>query len=84
MAIQTGGAGTYTTAVMHIDTIAVGGPGVIDDAGTPDTGSHDTGTSTDSGTTLDAPVDMPSDSTVDDAVDRRLSLVSGRPTPPGR
>lgn len=66
--IQTGGAGTYQTAVMHIDTISIGGPGgVIDDAGTPDTGSHDTGTSTDSGTTLDAPVDMPSDSTVDDA-----------------
>jgi hypothetical protein len=67
--IQTGGTGVYQTAVMHIDTISIGGPGgVIDDAGTttPDSGSSDTGTSTDSGTTLDAPVDMPSDS-VDDA-----------------
>ena len=63
--IQTGGTGVYTTAVMHIDTISIGGPGgVIDDAGTPDTG-----TSTDSGTTLDAPVDMPSTDTApaDDA-----------------
>lgn len=76
--IQTGGTGNYTTAVVHIDTISVGGPGgVIDDAGTttPDSGSHDTGTTTDSGTTtVDAPIDMPSstdsstsDTSVDDA-----------------
>ena len=37
--IQTGGSGTYTTGVVHIDSIAIGGPGVVvDDGGTPDTG----------------------------------------------
>lgn len=56
VSIQTGGTGTYTTAVMHIDTIAIGLPGAVDDGGTgtPDSGTSDTGTST------DAPVDMPS------------------------
>ena len=40
VSVQTGGTGTYPTAVMHIDTITIGVPGgVIDDAGTPDTGS---------------------------------------------
>jgi hypothetical protein len=52
VSIQTGGLGTYTTAVVHIDTIAVGIPGAVDDGGT---GTPDSGTST------DAPVDMPSD-----------------------
>lgn len=49
VSIQTGATGAYTTAVMHIDTIAIGGPGAIDDAGAPDTG-----------TSSDAPIDMPS------------------------
>jgi len=49
VSVQTGGTGTYTTAVVHIDTIAVGIPGAIPDAGTPDSGS-----------TVDAPIDMPS------------------------
>ena len=53
--IQTGGSGTYTTGVVHIDSIAIGAPGVVVDAG-PD----DTGTSTDTGSTVDAPIDMPS------------------------
>jgi hypothetical protein len=48
VSVQTGGTGTYTTAVLHIDTIAVGVPGAVDDAGT------------DSGTSTDAPVDTPS------------------------
>ena len=52
MSIQTGTMGTYTTAVVHIDTIAVGIPGAVDDGGT---GTPDSGTSS------DAPVDMPSD-----------------------
>jgi hypothetical protein len=54
VSIQTGGTGTYTTAVMHIDTIAIGVPGAVEDAGTPDTGTStdapaDTGTDTASG-----------------------------------
>jgi hypothetical protein len=53
--IQTGAGGRYTTAVVHIDTITVGGPGGVVDAG-PD----DTGTSTDTSTTVDAPIDLPS------------------------
>jgi hypothetical protein len=60
ISIQTGGTGTYTTAVVHIDTISIAGPGgVVDDAGTdaaPDTGS-----------TVDAPVDMASDTAPDTA-----------------
>jgi hypothetical protein len=51
VSVQTGGTGTYTTAVVHIDTIAIGIPGVVEDAGT---GTPDTGTSS------DAPIDMPS------------------------
>jgi len=53
--IQTGASGTYTTGVVHIDTIMIAGPGGVVDAG-PD----DTGTSTDTSTTVDAPIDMPS------------------------
>jgi len=52
VSIQTGATGTYTTAVMHIDNIAIGPPGAVDDGGT---GTPDSGTST------DAPIDMPSD-----------------------
>ena len=34
VSVQTGATGTYTTAVMHIDTIAIGVPGAVDDGGT--------------------------------------------------
>ncbi len=72
--IQTGGTGTYTTAVVHIDTITIAGPGGVD-AGPDDTGAPDTGTSTDTGPTVDAPIDMPAstdtngDTTVDSSTD---------------
>ncbi len=64
ISIQTGGSGTYTTAVVHIDTISIGVPGIDNDAGPtdsgpPDTGPSETGSATDSGT-IDSPVDMPS------------------------
>ena len=49
VSVQTGGTGSYTTAVVHIDTIAVGPPNTAEDAGAPDTG-----------TSTDAPVDLPS------------------------
>jgi hypothetical protein len=52
VSVQTGATGTFTTAVVHIDTIAIGLPGAVDDGGT---GTPDSGTST------DAPIDMPSD-----------------------
>lgn len=59
--IATGGSGTYTTAVMHIDTIAVGVPGGVVDAGPPDTGPPETGSSPDTGSSVDGPVDMTTD-----------------------
>jgi hypothetical protein len=58
VSIQTGGTGTFTTAVVHIDTISVGVPGAIDDAGTGGTGGTDSGTPDTSA--IDSPIDMPS------------------------
>jgi hypothetical protein len=50
VSVQTGGSGTYTTAVVHIDTISVGVPGATDDAGT----TKDSGSSSDTGMSTDA------------------------------
>jgi hypothetical protein len=50
VSVQTGATGTYTTAVVHIDTIAIGIPGVVEDAGT----TTDSGSSSDTGMSSDA------------------------------
>ncbi len=67
VSVQTGAIGNYTTAVVHIDTITVGGPGGTVDAG-DDSGATDAGTPADAGGGTDAPADTGSDSaTGDDA-----------------